>query len=104
MIWDVQSLPGDFTHIAHFACYAYLAHFVRYPRFGRFAGCRPTVCIIGAAADLDSIWEQKNTKPGCPGGLVQGKILENAAESHLPGACLVRRRNIGRTIYLHCSS
>jgi hypothetical protein len=43
--------------------------------------CRPTVCVTGAGADVDSVWEQK--KPEAR------KLLENRAESHLSAARFV---------------
>ena len=42
---------------------------------------RPTVCVTGAGAGVDSAWEQEK--------LEARKILENAAESHTSGARFV---------------
>jgi hypothetical protein len=42
-----------------------------------------TVCVTGAGAGVDSVWEQE--KPEAR------KMLENAAESHTSGARFVRR-------------
>jgi hypothetical protein len=36
----------------------------------------------------------KNPKPACPGRTVQGKMIENAAESHTSAACLVSWHSI----------
>ena len=44
---------------------------------------RPTVCVTGAGADVDSVWEQE--KPEAR------KMLENAAESPASSARFVGR-------------
>ena len=45
---------------------------------------RPTVCVTGAGAGVDSVWEQKK--------LEARKMLKNGGESHLSSA-----RFVGRT-------
>jgi hypothetical protein len=44
---------------------------------------RPTVCVTGAGACVDSVWEQEK--------LEARKMLENAAESPASSARFVRR-------------
>jgi len=44
---------------------------------------RPTVCVTGAGAGVDSVWEQKKTEAR--------KMPENAAESPASSARFVRR-------------
>ena len=39
-----------------------------------------------------------NSKPACPGGLGQGKMLENGDESHLSSARFVRFRYLQENI------
>jgi hypothetical protein len=46
-----------------------------------FAGKHPTVCVTGAGAGMDSVWEQRK--------LEARKILENAAESPASSARFV---------------
>jgi len=43
-----------------------------------FGASRPTVCVTGAGAGVDSAWEQRK--------LEARKMLENAAESRTSGA------------------
>jgi hypothetical protein len=50
-----------------------------------FSSCRPTVCVTGAGAGVDSAWEQEK--------LEARKMLENAAESPASSARFVSRRN-----------
>jgi hypothetical protein len=44
----------------------------------------PTICVTGRWAGVDSAWEQKKLEASLPRRAVQGKILENGDESHLP--------------------
>jgi len=47
-------------------------------------------------AGVDYAWEQENSKPACPGGLGQGKMLENAADrASEPPASIAQNKRIG---------
>src|SRR6266545_1790883 len=50
----------------------------------------PTVCVTGRWAGVDSAWEQKKLEASLSWPTGQGKILENAADSHLSSARCVR--------------
>ena len=58
---------------------------------------RPTACVTGAGAGVDSVWEQEKLVASLPWRAVQGKMLAlGAAESppssaHFVGQCLMRQ-------------
>jgi hypothetical protein len=46
---------------------------------------RPTACVTGGGAGVDSAWEQKKLEASLPWRAVQGKMLAvGGDESHLP--------------------
>ena len=53
----------------------------------------PTVCVTGAGAGVDSVWEQRK--------LEARKMLENAAESPVSSARVVRRLYVKVDVICH---
>jgi len=63
----------------------------------QFASCRPTVCVTGAGAGVDSVWEQRK--------LEARKLLENAAESPASSArCVGRLFERSKVMFEHHNS